>query len=239
MRRLTCVSVCVWSWFVAASLLAQAPPARTIWDGSYTTEQADRGRTMYAADCAGCHGGSLQGGQAKALTGTAFLDKWREQSVGDLLTYVSKNMPLEAPGTLSSAVYLDIVSHILRSNELPAGSQELTAASSSSIRIVAKDGSGELPASTLARVIGCLAPREANGDWRIIKATRPERASSAGSAAPADAALGDREYVLKFVLTPLTAMVGHRVAVTGLLLGDGGKDGVNVSTVRSVAPACN
>jgi hypothetical protein len=34
-------------------------------------------------------------------------------------------------------------------------------------------------------------------------------------------------------------MVGHKVAVTGLLLGDGGVDGLNVNTVESVADSCS
>jgi hypothetical protein len=34
-------------------------------------------------------------------------------------------------------------------------------------------------------------------------------------------------------------MVGHRLSVTGLLLGEGGVDGINVSTITSVAEACN
>jgi hypothetical protein len=34
-------------------------------------------------------------------------------------------------------------------------------------------------------------------------------------------------------------MVGHKVAVTGLLLGDGGVDGLNVNSVDSVADTCN
>jgi hypothetical protein len=167
-----------------------------------------------------------------------FWDKWREQSVADLLTYVSKNMPLHAPGTLSPSAYADIVAHILKSNELPPGAQELSETSSAGIQIVSKEGSGELPASTLARIVGCLAPRAGAGDWRVVKATRPERTSASAQAAT-DVPLGTREYALKFVLTPLTSLIGHRVVVTGLLIGEGGKDGVNVSTVRSVAATCD
>jgi hypothetical protein len=40
-------------------------------------------------------------------------------------------------------------------------------------------------------------------------------------------------------LTPLDKLVGHRVSVTGLLLGDGGVDGLNVNAVKSVAATCN
>jgi hypothetical protein len=50
---------------------------------------------------------------------------------------------------------------------------------------------------------------------------------------------GDRQYALKFVLQPLAPLVGQQVAVVGILLGDGGADGINVSTVTAVASRCD
>lgn len=227
----------------AAQPQATAAATATVWDGVFTGAQADRGRILYAAHCAECHGGALQGAEGKALVGDVFWMDWRESSVGDLLTYVSRNMPFSEDGslagTLAAGTYADIVAHILRANEFPAGAQELTASSGVAARIVRKEGSGELPASTLARVVGCLAPRGADGTWRVVKASPPERPSAAApQAVPPAGSAGDREYALKFVLTPLTAMVGHRVSVTGLLIGDGGRDGLNVNTVQSLAPTC-
>ena len=43
---------------------------------------------------------------------------------------------------------------------------------------------------------------------------------------------------LKFVVTKLDALAGSRVAVNGLLIGEGGVDGINVTTVNRVAPKC-
>jgi hypothetical protein len=142
-------------------------------------------------------------------------------------------------GTLSASTYVDIVAHMLERNGLPAGTQELTTASSVGVQIIKKDGPGELPASTLARVVGCLAPRGADGSWRLVRATRPDRATSGSTTAESSVPLGDREYQLKFVLMPLDKLVGHRLSVTGLLLGDGGVDGLNVNAVKSVAATCN
>jgi len=223
------------------TLAAQSPPTRTVWDGAYAAEQAERGKSAYAASCARCHGGSLEGGMGRSLVGTSFWNKWREQSVGDLLDYVSKNMPMgqTSTTTLSAPVYADIVSFLLKSNDLPAGVAELTAASGADMHIVPREGStGELPATTLARVVGCLAPQQADKGWRIVSASRPERVKTIdGGAAPTGQG-GDRQYVLKFVLQPLAPLVGQKVAVVGILLGDGGVDGLNVSTVTSVAPTC-
>jgi hypothetical protein len=44
--------------------------------------------------------------------------------------------------------------------------------------------------------------------------------------------------VLKFVVTKLDGLAGSRVAVSGLLIGEGGVDGINVTTVNRVAPKC-
>lgn len=216
---------------------------RSVWDGVFSAEQAARGGTLFAASCASCHGNSLQGGEGKALQGDVFWTDWRESTVDALLTYVSKNMPFSEDGslagTLPASSYADIVAFMLSANGLPAGGQELTASSSAGVQIIRKEGPGELPATTLARVVGCLAPRGADGSWRVEKGTAPVRASTAGAGNDRAVALGSRTYELKFVLTSLAKFVGHRVLVTGLLIGDGGAQGMNVNTVVSVADACN
>jgi hypothetical protein len=230
--------------FVSAVRAGQtgASGGRTVWDGVFTADQANRGRTYYAMSCAECHGARLQGGESKPLSGDVFWNDWRESTVGELLTYISKNMPYSEDGTLagtlSPSTYVDIVAHMLERNGLPAGERELTSDSGIGVLIVRKDGSGELPPNTLARVVGCLAPRGADGTWRLVKATRPERVSASSSSSESNLPLGEREYQLKFVLTPLNKLVGHRLSVTGLLQGDGGADGLNVSDVRSVADTC-
>jgi hypothetical protein len=57
---------------------------------------------------------------------------------------------------------------------------------------------------------------------------------------PQDAsrALGQGSFTLKFVLTRLDQYAGQRMSVSGILLGAGGADGVNVTTVSRVAEAC-
>jgi hypothetical protein len=73
----------------------------------------------------------------------------------------------------------------------------------------------------------------------LTSATVPERIERTGPA-PEDATrpLGDRTATLKFVLTRLDAFVGQRMSVSGLLLGAGGADGINVATVNRVAETC-
>ena len=226
---------------VTAAAVSAAAATTTVWDGVYTTEQAARGRLAFASECAECHGPNLEGGEGKALTGDQFWKDWKERSVDELLTFVRTNMPFDdlgvKKGTLAQSTYADIVAHILSTNGFPAGSSELNQRSSVGVPIIRKDGPGDLPDSASARVVGCVGPRE-GADWTLTRGTRAVR-SSASKDADKTTPLGDREYPLKFVLTNLTRLVGHRVAVTGLLIGEGGVRGINVSQVENLADACN
>jgi S-disulfanyl-L-cysteine oxidoreductase SoxD len=230
---------------MAALVTAQAPagaPKGTVWDGVFSKDQATRGRSAYAEHCASCHGGDLQGGEGKRLVGDQFWTDWRETTVDYLLTRVSTGMPLSddgrAAGTLSASTYEDLVAYILERNDFPAGTRHLTLASSAGVPIIRRDGPGQLPATTLARVVGCLAPRGANREWTLISATEPVRITDGSAKADTGGPLGRRQYGLKFVLKSLDRFVGHRMVVTGLLLGDGGVDGLNVSTIDSVSETC-
>ncbi len=219
-----------------ASLVAQtASPPRTVWDGVYTEAQANRGATAFGPSCSGCHTLAAEG--KAPLVGDPFWKSFQQKSVGDLLAYVSANMPNGAPGSLNESTYLDIVALMLKSNGFPAGNIELRRDNIAEVQIVPKDGNTELPADALARVVGCLARSEA--DWVVTRATNPERAESVAPGVD-DAArpLGSRTIALKFVVTRLDPLSGARVAVTGLLIGAGGADGINVTAVTRVAPKC-
>ena len=49
---------------IAVTSFAQEKPAsRTVWDGVYTTEQAERGRLEYVNHCQRCHGVDLADGR--------------------------------------------------------------------------------------------------------------------------------------------------------------------------------
>jgi len=126
---------------------------------------------------------------------------------------------------------------ILKSNGFPAGMTELAPESVADVQIIPKDGPGDLPANTLVRVVGCLAKN--GSDWVLTSATVPQRVERTGPA-PEDASrpLGVRTMPLKFVLTRLDSFAGQRMSVSGLLLGAGGADGLNVTTVNRVAEAC-
>ncbi|HMD50207.1 MAG TPA: cytochrome c [Bryobacteraceae bacterium] len=208
---------------------------RTVWDGVYTEAQAARGVTTFGQSCAGCHALATEG--KAPLVGDPFWKSFAQKSVADLLEFVITNMPNGTPGSLDETTYRDIVALMLKSNGFPAGTTEVRRDTSANVQIVPKDGGTELPADALARVVGCLA--RSGADWVVTKATPPERAERAASAGEdATRPLGSRTMPLKFVVTRLDPLAGSRVAVSGLLIGVGGADGINVTTVTRVADKC-
>jgi mono/diheme cytochrome c family protein len=106
-------------------LLAHAQSPRTVRDGVFTAAQAERGRAVYAARCASCHGDALQGVSGPPLVGDAFVSRWQSDSLGALLTKISKTMPADAPGELTPQQSADVLAHILKSGGFPAGTREL------------------------------------------------------------------------------------------------------------------
>ena len=223
---------------VTLMMTARAQAPRTVWTGVYTDAQAERARATFDTTCSRCHTltsvGNVQGGP---LAGDKFWTAFTQKSVGDLLSFVSKNMPNGNGGSLSPSTYNDLVALILKSNGFPTGTAEVTPEAVADVQIIPKDGPGELPANVLARVVGCL--QKDGSDWVLVNATSPERIEKTG-AGPNDATkpLGNKSFTLKFVLTRLDSYVGQRMSASGMLIGAGGTDGINVTTVSRVAETC-
>src|ERR1700733_14047699 len=228
--------VALWLASATASLVtAQTSTVRrTVWDGVYTESQAARGVTAFGQSCAGCHALAAQG--KAPLVGDPFWKSFAQKSVGDLFEYVSANMPNGTPGSLDESTYRDIVALMLKSNGFPAGTNELRRDTSAKVQIVQKDGRTQLPSNALARVVGCLA--RSGADWAVTRATSPERPEPTPGGDDATRPLGNRTIPLKFVVTRLDPLAGSRVAVSGLLIGGDGVDGINVTTVTRVAEKC-
>jgi uncharacterized protein len=103
-----------------------AAPSKTIWDGVFTQTQAERGRDTYQKYCSSCHKPDLLGeSAAPPLAGPEFNQRWAGQSLDDLLTTIRRSMPQEAPDSLGTAAYADIVSFLLSVNGNPAGPTEM------------------------------------------------------------------------------------------------------------------
>jgi mono/diheme cytochrome c family protein len=221
---------------VVAAAGAQAPPAKNVlWEGVYTTEQASRGNATFGTTCSRCHTLDSQGN--RPLSGKKFWDSYTQKTVGDLFSYIQKNMPNGNGGSLSESTYADLVALVLQSNGIPPGPTELVPSAVAGVPILPKEGAAELPAGALVRVVGCLVKN--GSDFVVTNGTPLQRVEKPGIAEDdATRPLGEKSIALKFLLTRLDANIGKRVLATGLLIGVGGVDGLNVSGVTKVAETC-
>ena len=112
------------------SSFAQAPAGQTAAGArsapTFTPAQAALGQAAYRASCASCHGESLDDGAfGPPLKGVPFIQKFGGRSVAPLYTVSATRMPTTAPGSLTPAVYAQIVAYILQQNAIVPGSEEL------------------------------------------------------------------------------------------------------------------
>src|SRR5688500_10083321 len=109
----------------AAAFLAVT--AASVWDGVYSDAQAQRGETAYRQACVNCHGPELEGADmTPPLTGGTFTANWNDLTLGDLFERIRATMPLDKPGTLSRQQNADLVAFLLKANQWPAGTTELS-----------------------------------------------------------------------------------------------------------------
>ena len=98
----------------------------TIWDGIYTKEQAERGKSLYASGCAECHGAGMEGDDmSPALVGSDFLWNWNGLSVGDLFERLRISMPEGNPNSMTVQEKADVLAYMLEINQYPTGKDEL------------------------------------------------------------------------------------------------------------------
>ncbi len=218
----------------------------SVWDGVYSSDQADRGQKVYEATCARCHGSDLTGGRARPLVGESFIRDWGGLTLDSVLTR-AKTMPPGAAGSLAEERYLDILAYVLSKNDFPTGTGDLTATTAPDILIYGSDGPDAVPNFAMVQVVGCLATGS-NSDWIVTDGSEPirtrEPAASEGDALLLTQAmpLGDKEFELMYVFPDPIAYDGHRVEAKGFLIrrdGTGETDAINVTTVASLSSTCS
>ena len=107
---------------VAGLSIASAQGQKTTWDKVYTSEQAARGEKLYADNCASCHGDTLGGVEmAPPLAGDVFNSSWEGVALADLFERMRISMPQNKPGSLSRTQNADILAHMLKVGNFPAG----------------------------------------------------------------------------------------------------------------------
>jgi hypothetical protein len=219
----------------AISVRAQAPRPR-IWQGVYTTPQAERGRAAYTTSCLRCHNADLSGDRGPALKGERFMTTWGGGGLDRLFAKVRDTMPPFATSTLDDATKLDIVTFILQANGFPPADRDLAAADLASIQVVAENEKPAVQNFSRVQVVGCLARGDANA-WVLTNASEPVAASDGGATAPSPASSGSGRVVLiNAAQFDPAAQMGQRVDARGLLYRDDRETLIAVSALTRLGP---
>jgi mono/diheme cytochrome c family protein len=154
----TCgVYVLFGAYFVVVGKAAQS---RSVAEGVYSAAQAARGQQIYQAQCAECHGNSLDGGSGPPLVGESFLSSWSARPLTTLVDKIQKTMPFSLAGSLSRQQSTDLTAYILQAGRFPAGQSELSDAALA--QIVFPTARTAPAQSVAASGTASLAPPEGN-----------------------------------------------------------------------------
>jgi hypothetical protein len=209
-----------------------------VWDGVFTTAQAERGRIAYETSCVNCHNKDLAGSvRAPALRGDKFMLSWQNGSVNNLYSKIRFSMPATYPETVSDDVKLDIVTYLLQANGFPTGSAELKMEADrlEAIQIV-KKGNTELPNFVLVQAVGCLT--KVNKGWNLTDASEPigTKEDSPMSASK----LGTQTFLLVSAAAfQPESHAGETIAVKGLLYREPGESRLNLTSLQTISPGCS
>lgn len=226
-------------------LMLQTP---TVLDGTYSDAQAARGKTAYTTHCAACHGDALEGVSAPPLTGSRFLERWREGTLDGIYGFIRERMPFgKAPGStrISDGEYLDIVTYLLKLNGYPAGPSDLTLDRAGKIMLVGKNGPQPVPDGSLVVAIGCLSQRD--GNWILSNAAEPARTRSESATATELKSSSEKPLgTLTFRLADLDAVPdfapaaheGHKMHAKGYLVRQTNAERIHLSSIEMLSAAC-
>jgi hypothetical protein len=234
---------------VSACGMAVAQEERSIWGGVFNEEQATRGERAFLAACARCHLEDLTGKNGPALRGSDFFEKWRETNLEILFSTV-KTMPPTSQRNpvprLPENTSLDILTHILKVNGAPRGTQELKFEHLGRIQFEKQTGPEPVPNLTLVRVTGCVS-QPTPTTWAVVEASDPVRAMNPEllSVAELDAAKvaapGKNSFRLNqidYIDKPMTDFKGRAVAIKGIFVRADNGTRINLMTMEIIAATC-
>jgi hypothetical protein len=178
-----------------------------------------------------------------SLKGQKFHDSWREDALESLYSNIKMSMPRNAPGSLETATYLDIVAYILQQNGFPAGASDLSSDNLKSIQVTSKSGTQSLPIGALVQAYGCIKEDPANA-WTLTAATKALRTRNPDKSNDADlkqaeAKLpGDTNYHLVDAAFYHPQRYKDQMAeVKGFLVADP-RDGISVTSIAPLSSSC-
>ncbi len=134
--------LCACAVFAGGGVTVSAGQLRSITEGVYSRQQAERAKPIYEAQCASCHGVALEGAVGTPLTGDSFLANWSGRPLSNLVDKTEKTMPFNSPGTLSRQQATDLTAYMLEVGKFPAGRAELNEAGLAEIALPTVTNSG-------------------------------------------------------------------------------------------------
>jgi mono/diheme cytochrome c family protein len=245
---LTCLaSIALAATMVATVLEAQDTDAIvTIWDGVYTTAQAERGKATFDTSCSRCHNSDLSGSdRGPTLVGDKFLANWLDGNLEALFSFIRDQMPQGSANIVNDAGKADVLAYMLQRNNYPTGKTELTPDTGKleMVQILRKGAKPGLQNLSFVQVVGCLEPGPGER-WMITNSSaRPgsrERGVSATELERAKTrALGKDTYTLVSA-TPFEPAnrKGHKVTAKGLLYLQPGDSRLNLTALETLAEKC-
>ena len=145
--------------FIVIALIAAASESVHAQSAStFTTNQALLGAAVYMQKCTVCHGANLQGESGTPLTGPTFSQAYGSGTAAQLYDFLSRQMPLDAPGSLTEQQYLDVTAYILSKNSLPDGDAPLTMASLGQVHLSGMLESGAVAKSNTDEIVRAAPP---------------------------------------------------------------------------------
>jgi alcohol dehydrogenase (cytochrome c) len=149
--------------------------------------EAARGKDLFAAKCASCHGADLVGGEfGPPLSGPSFAGHWRDRSPGAIASFISSRMPPSAPGTVTPGAAADLEAFILHREYAssaegaakPAAAKSLETQAPAPARVAIKDpgldqasAARKAPLSALEPVTDAMLRKPPDGDWLMWRRT--------------------------------------------------------------------
>jgi cytochrome c5 len=233
----------VYAVSMAVGVGAQDTPR--IWQGVYTTAQADRGKETFNTACIRCHGGDLAGTTAPALKGDRFLTTFGNETVDRLFLKIRDTMPPNFGTSLDDAAKLDIVTYILQTNGYPAGGRELTTSGDElgSIQILREGEQANVTNFSLVQTVGCLA-KGPNNSWVLTQTaepavTRDDTPSSEALTAARARPLGAGTFLLLSAAPhDPAAHQGHKMEARGLVYRDAAEARLTLTSLKRIGAAC-
>jgi len=124
---MTIRAVATYLLLLCGTSVLHAQETKSTSTGVFTEEQAKKGEAAYQSRCASCHGADLHSTEAEApdLTEGAFKFGWQGKTIAERFDTIRRTMPPKRAGGLDDQTYLDIVTYILRFNNVPSGNQAL------------------------------------------------------------------------------------------------------------------